>query len=135
MPKKHLTSKELGHHMHACASAQSDQGLWVFTVEKDCMKYLTGARIHMTNKAPDQHVHVYPQFEQDLCKKKKKKKQTKKKKKKTKQKKKKKKTTKNKKKNKKKKKKKKKNKQKKKKKKTRKAVLSGTRSLFHWTCM
>ena len=35
MPKKHLTSKVLDQHMLAWASAQSDQGLWVFTVEKD----------------------------------------------------------------------------------------------------
>ena len=35
MPKKHLTSKVLDQHMHASASVQSDQGLWVFTVEKD----------------------------------------------------------------------------------------------------
>ena len=34
MPKKHLTSKVLDLHMHACASAQSDQDLWVVTVEK-----------------------------------------------------------------------------------------------------
>ena len=31
-PKKHLTSKILDKHMHACASAQSDKGLWGFTV-------------------------------------------------------------------------------------------------------
>ena len=35
MPKKHLTSKVIDQHVHACASALSDQGLWVFTVEKD----------------------------------------------------------------------------------------------------
>ena len=35
MPKKHLTSKVLYWHIHACASAQSFQGLWVFTVEMD----------------------------------------------------------------------------------------------------
>ena len=82
------------------------------------MKYLTGARLHMTNKAPDQHVHVYPQFEQDLCKKK-----TNKKKQKKKQKKKNKKTTNNKqKKNNKKQKTKQKTKQKKKKKKQKKHV-------------
>ena len=34
MPKKHLTSNILDQHVHACALAQSDQGLWVFTVEK-----------------------------------------------------------------------------------------------------
>ena len=33
MRKKHLTNKVLDLHMHACASAQSDQGLWVFTEE------------------------------------------------------------------------------------------------------
>ena len=34
-PKKHLTSKLLDQHVQACASAQSDQGLWVFAVGKD----------------------------------------------------------------------------------------------------
>ena len=34
MPKKHLTSKVQDQHVHACPSVQSDQGLWVFTVEK-----------------------------------------------------------------------------------------------------
>ena len=35
MPKKHLTNKVLDQHMHACASAQSDQGFLLLTVEKD----------------------------------------------------------------------------------------------------
>ena len=30
--------------MHACASAQSDQGLCVFTVEKTYMKYVTASK-------------------------------------------------------------------------------------------
>ena len=59
MPKKHLTSKVLDQHVHACASAQSDQGLWVFTVEKkDTLNKRRRLREHMTTKVPD--VHVYP---------------------------------------------------------------------------
>ena len=34
MPKKHLISKVLDQYVHACASAQTDQGPWVFTEEK-----------------------------------------------------------------------------------------------------
>ena len=34
MPKKNLTSKVLDMHLYACAYVQSDQGLWVFAVEK-----------------------------------------------------------------------------------------------------
>ena len=41
IPKQHLTSKVLDQHMHACASAQSDEDLWVFSVEKTYMKYGT----------------------------------------------------------------------------------------------
>ena len=44
MLKKHLTSKVLDQHMHACASAQSDQGLWVFTVEKDSHEICEGVQ-------------------------------------------------------------------------------------------
>ena len=62
MPKKHLTSKVLDQHVHACASAQFDQGIWVFTVAK--IKRLTWnkrqcPRKHMTTKVPDQHGHVH----------------------------------------------------------------------------
>ena len=53
MPEKHPTSKVIDQHMHACASAQSDQDLWVFTIEKTPRK-------HMTNRVPDQHVYVHP---------------------------------------------------------------------------
>ena len=44
MPKKHPTSKVLDQHMHACASAQSDDGLWVFTVEKDLHEIRDGVQ-------------------------------------------------------------------------------------------
>ena len=44
MPKRHLTSKVLDQHMHVCASAQSDQGLWVFTVEKDSHEICDGVQ-------------------------------------------------------------------------------------------
>ena len=42
--KKHLTSKVLDPYMHACASAQSDQGLWVFIVEKDSREICDGVQ-------------------------------------------------------------------------------------------
>ena len=44
MPKKHLTSKVLDQHMHAFVSAQSDQGLWVFIVEKDSREICGGVQ-------------------------------------------------------------------------------------------
>ena len=52
MPKKHLTSKVLDQHVHACASAQSDQGLWVITVEKR----LTWNKV----RRPRKHMTTYP---------------------------------------------------------------------------
>ena len=81
MPKKHLTSKVLDQRMHAIASTQSNQGLWVFTVEKD-MKY--GAKTYDQQSSRSARACASAQFEQDLC------------------------LT---------------------------PVLSGTLSLFHWTCM
>ena len=44
VPRKHLTSKVRDQHTHAYASAQSDQGLWVFTVEKDLHEICDGVQ-------------------------------------------------------------------------------------------
>ena len=61
MPKKHVTNTVLNQQMHACVSAQSDQGLWVFTVEtRFTWNKGRSRRKHMANKVSDLHVHVHP---------------------------------------------------------------------------
>ena len=55
---KHLTSKSVDQHMHACASMQSGR-LWVFTVEKTYMKYGTASKKTYNHKVSDQHVHPH----------------------------------------------------------------------------
>ena len=84
MPKEHLTSKVLDQHMHACASAQSDQCLWVFTLEKIYMKYGTASKKTYDQQSSRPECEcASAQFEQDLCDREKKKKKKKKKKKNT----------------------------------------------------
>ena len=104
MPKKHLISKVLDQQMHTCASAQSDQGLWVFTVEKRLAwtMWRRPWNIWPTKFQISMCMCIHTVWA-GVCNRKNKKKKKKKKNK------------------------------KKKKKKTRKAVLSITRSLFHWT--
>ena len=44
MPEKHLSSKGLDQHMHACTFAQSDQGLWALQKEKDLHEIRDGVQ-------------------------------------------------------------------------------------------
>ena len=44
VPKKHLTSKVQDQRTHAYASAQSDQGFWVFTVEENSHEICDGVQ-------------------------------------------------------------------------------------------
>ena len=64
MRKKHLISKVLDQHTHAFASAQSDQGIRVFTVEKDLYDIWDDRENIWPTKF---QINMSAQFEQDLC--------------------------------------------------------------------